>query len=76
MKITILLILTILATAFAVASLSTFMIGCGAEEEDTGPLEYEDAPNTVSIRFENELHPTADAGIGPGIQGSQNWSEN
>ena len=26
-----------------------------------------DAPNTVSIRFENELHPTADAGIGPGM---------
>ena len=26
------------ATAFAVASLSTFMIGCG-EAEDTGPLE-------------------------------------
>ena len=32
------------ATAFAVASLSTFMIGCGGAEEDTGPLEYEDDP--------------------------------
>ncbi|QNN22007.1 hypothetical protein HED60_06880 [Planctomycetales bacterium ZRK34] len=27
----------------------------------------EDAPNTVMIQFENEQHPTADAGIGPGM---------
>jgi len=26
-----------------------------------------DAPTTVSIRFENERHPTADAGVGPGM---------
>jgi hypothetical protein len=26
-----------------------------------------DPPNTVSIRFENELHPTADAGVGAGM---------
>ena len=27
----------------------------------------EDAFNTVSIKFENEQHPTADAGVGPGM---------
>jgi hypothetical protein len=27
----------------------------------------DDAPNTVSIKFENERHPTADAGVGPGM---------
>jgi len=26
-----------------------------------------DPPNILSIKFENELHPTADAGIGPGM---------
>lgn len=26
-----------------------------------------EGPNTVTIRFENELHPTADAGVGPGM---------
>ena len=27
----------------------------------------EDAPNTVTIKFENERRPTADAGVGPGM---------
>ena len=35
------------ATAFAVASLSTFMIGCG-EAEDTGPLEEQPSAPAVS----------------------------
>jgi hypothetical protein len=30
-----------LATAFAVASLSTFIIGCGAEEDTTVPTDGE-----------------------------------
>ena len=26
-----------------------------------------DVPNTITIRFENEQHPTSDAGVGPGM---------
>ncbi len=54
------------ATAFAVASLSTFMIGCGAEEDDGGaevPYEMpgdEDggAPTNNSEEFPETTNPT------------------
>ena len=49
------------ATAFAVASLSTFMIGCGAEEEDGGaevPYEMPEGSNDPAGGTEEMPAPT------------------
>jgi hypothetical protein len=51
------------ATAFAVASLSTFMIGCGGEEEEyTGPpVEGDgDEPDTEGAGATNDTAPPLD----------------
>ena len=51
------------ATAFAVASLSTFMIGCGGgeEEEYTGPpVEGSEMPDTEGADATNDTAPPLD----------------